>query len=67
MGYRDLSRAELLHRIQNLNDRIVALDKVLSFISDPNSQSPLIEHKNQFITDLEFLKKELQNRLPPIG
>jgi hypothetical protein len=64
MPYRNLSKAQILDKMQILNDRIIALDKVLIFVSDPKSKAPLIEHKNQFIADLELLKKELQSRPP---
>ncbi|MES2566677.1 MAG: hypothetical protein V4565_07410 [Bacteroidota bacterium] len=64
MGYRDLNRLELLLQIDRLNDRIVALNEVLSFIEDLKVKAPLEEQKALYITDLEFLKKELQTRLP---
>jgi hypothetical protein len=62
MPFKNLSKAELLDKISKINERIISLNDVISFIDDPDTKAKLYDSRSQYIQDLEILKQFIQGK-----
>ncbi|MDF2448451.1 MAG: hypothetical protein K0R26_955 [Bacteroidota bacterium] len=62
MPFKNLSKAELLDKISKINERIISLNDVISFIDDPDTKAKLNDSRSQYIQDLEILKQFIQSK-----
>ncbi|MCD6019104.1 MAG: hypothetical protein K0S53_2225 [Bacteroidetes bacterium] len=62
MTYRNLTTQEVEEKINQLKERVSLLDGIINEINDPYSKVQLVTQKNKYITTLDFLMIELQNR-----